>query len=147
MTTTRRSVAVGTALALSIYAPMLGAHSGGTDEHGCHTDSRTGDYHCHEPGGGGGGSDSEPETELSPNFGAYSLATLGFIMLVISTVLWTIAPTACESVSSQEVCTTYVWAGAMSALGLLAIVGGFSMVEPPGSNAMQPFVMLPVIQF
>ena len=23
------------------------AHSGGTDENGCHTNRKTGDYHCH----------------------------------------------------------------------------------------------------
>ena len=23
------------------------AHSGGTDSNGCHTNSKTGDYHCH----------------------------------------------------------------------------------------------------
>ena len=25
------------------------AHSGGTDSNGCHTNSKTGDYHCHTP--------------------------------------------------------------------------------------------------
>jgi len=25
------------------------AHSGGTDSSGCHTDHKTGDYHCHKP--------------------------------------------------------------------------------------------------
>jgi hypothetical protein len=25
------------------------AHSGGTNADGCHTDRRTGDYHCHSP--------------------------------------------------------------------------------------------------
>lgn len=24
-------------------------HSGGTDAYGCHTNSQTGDYHCHKP--------------------------------------------------------------------------------------------------
>jgi Ni/Co efflux regulator RcnB len=24
-------------------------HSGGTDSKGCHTNSKTGDYHCHNP--------------------------------------------------------------------------------------------------
>ena len=24
-------------------------HSGGTDSSGCHTNSKTGDYHCHNP--------------------------------------------------------------------------------------------------
>lgn len=25
------------------------SHSGGTDAYGCHTNSQTGDYHCHKP--------------------------------------------------------------------------------------------------
>lgn len=25
------------------------SHSGGTDSYGCHTNSQTGDYHCHNP--------------------------------------------------------------------------------------------------
>lgn len=28
-------------------AATLFAHSGGTDSNGCHTDSKTGYYHCH----------------------------------------------------------------------------------------------------
>ncbi|MDA7817235.1 YHYH domain-containing protein [Sulfurimonas sp.] len=27
---------------------LVGAHSGGTDSRGCHTNSQTGDYHCHK---------------------------------------------------------------------------------------------------
>ncbi|MER0344235.1 YHYH domain-containing protein [Vibrio vulnificus] len=26
---------------------VAAAHSGGTDANGCHTNSKTGDYHCH----------------------------------------------------------------------------------------------------
>lgn len=29
--------------------PIGGSHSGGTDSKGCHTDHKTGDYHCHKP--------------------------------------------------------------------------------------------------
>ncbi|CNK67406.1 Uncharacterised protein [Yersinia frederiksenii] len=32
---------------LSIGAAI--AHSGGTDANGCHTNKKTGDYHCHNP--------------------------------------------------------------------------------------------------
>jgi hypothetical protein len=30
-------------------AAPAAAHSGGTNAQGCHTDHRTGDYHCHTP--------------------------------------------------------------------------------------------------
>ena len=30
------------------------AHSGGTDSNGCHTNHKTGDYHCHNPNGSKG---------------------------------------------------------------------------------------------
>ncbi|CZE47717.1 YHYH domain-containing protein [Campylobacter geochelonis] len=29
------------------FATLAIAHSGGTDRNGCHTDSKTGSYHCH----------------------------------------------------------------------------------------------------
>ena len=34
---------------LSAFATFAMSHSGGTDSRGCHTDSRTGEYHCHNP--------------------------------------------------------------------------------------------------
>ena len=34
--------------AKAIVKPVKG-HSGGTDAAGCHTNSQTGDYHCHRP--------------------------------------------------------------------------------------------------
>lgn len=39
------------ALLLSVVLlPSLAlAHSGGTDANGCHTNRKTGDYHCHNP--------------------------------------------------------------------------------------------------
>ncbi|WP_437612862.1 YHYH domain-containing protein [Erwinia sp. V71] len=33
-------------LAFSVAPPSF-AHSGGTDSSGCHTNHKTGDYHCH----------------------------------------------------------------------------------------------------
>ncbi|WP_349496934.1 YHYH domain-containing protein [Campylobacter hyointestinalis] len=30
-----------------MFASFLYAHSGGTDSNGCHTNSKTGEYHCH----------------------------------------------------------------------------------------------------
>lgn len=36
---------------LVLPAPAL-AHGGGTDASGCHTNHKTGEYHCHRPKGG-----------------------------------------------------------------------------------------------
>jgi hypothetical protein len=42
------------AIALLIGAPAPAfAHGGGLNAEGCHTNRRTGDYHCHRGGGGG----------------------------------------------------------------------------------------------
>lgn len=39
-------------LILSLVIPIVTfAHSGRTDANGCHTNRKTGDYHCHEPKG------------------------------------------------------------------------------------------------
>lgn len=35
------------ALALLLACGLAAAHSGGTDAQGCHTNRKTGDYHCH----------------------------------------------------------------------------------------------------
>ncbi len=35
------------ALALAALSGLSLAHSGGTDKNGCHTDHKTGLYHCH----------------------------------------------------------------------------------------------------
>ncbi len=35
------------AVILTLSATFAMAHSGGTDQYGCHTNHRTGDYHCH----------------------------------------------------------------------------------------------------
>jgi hypothetical protein len=35
------------ALIAVILAPRATAHSGGTNAEGCHTNRKTGDYHCH----------------------------------------------------------------------------------------------------
>ena len=45
-------------LALSLSPAAALAHGGGLDAKGCHTDSKTGSYHCHggAPSGGGGSS-------------------------------------------------------------------------------------------
>lgn len=34
-------------LAALVVAPPSAAHGGGLDANGCHTERRTGDYHCH----------------------------------------------------------------------------------------------------
>ncbi len=45
------SLALGAAfgIALTFTSPSANSHSGGTNANGCHTNSRTGDYHCHTP--------------------------------------------------------------------------------------------------
>lgn len=40
-------IAIAATLAL-LFAGYVHAHSGGTDANGCHTDHRTGEYHCHK---------------------------------------------------------------------------------------------------
>nr|WP_205208604.1 excalibur calcium-binding domain-containing protein [Arenimonas caeni] len=35
--------------ALLLASPQLAAHSGGTNADGCHTNRKTGEYHCHAP--------------------------------------------------------------------------------------------------
>ncbi|WP_096698294.1 YHYH domain-containing protein [Polaromonas sp. AER18D-145] len=35
------------AIALLLACGFASAHSGGTDAQGCHTNRKTGDYHCH----------------------------------------------------------------------------------------------------
>lgn len=41
------------ALVVIALLPCLAyAHGGGLDKHGCHTNRKTGDYHCHHGGGG-----------------------------------------------------------------------------------------------
>ena len=37
--------------AIALTAPQALAHGGGLDSHGCHTNSKTGDRHCHRSGG------------------------------------------------------------------------------------------------
>jgi hypothetical protein len=52
--------------ALTAIAPAL-AHPGRTDANGCHTNRRTGDYHCHGGGSSGGGGSSSPSYS-SPSY-------------------------------------------------------------------------------
>lgn len=35
------------ALAFAFASGIAFAHSGGTDKNGCHTETKTGGYHCH----------------------------------------------------------------------------------------------------
>ena len=48
----RMSVLFLACLALSIVAVRSQAHSGGLDGEGCHTNRKTGEYHCHRGSGG-----------------------------------------------------------------------------------------------
>lgn len=59
---------IGTALGLTIVlfpATQSLAHSGGTDAGGCHTNSQTGDRHCHNDGADAGEGPSNSDT-MSP---------------------------------------------------------------------------------
>ncbi len=47
------------------YAGLSSAHGGGLDKYGCHTNRKTGEYHCHR-----GGSQTPTNTEAVPQSGA-----------------------------------------------------------------------------
>lgn len=40
-------ISFGIAAALLFSSPLALAHGGGTDANGCHTNKKTGEYHCH----------------------------------------------------------------------------------------------------
>lgn len=42
-------------------ASPVSAHSGGLDAQGCHTNRKTGDYHCHSGSGSGSGASTAPK--------------------------------------------------------------------------------------
>lgn len=42
-----KKLAVVVAVALATFAGYVISHPGGLDRHGCHTDHKTGGYHCH----------------------------------------------------------------------------------------------------
>jgi hypothetical protein len=89
-------------------ARTVRAHSGGTDENGCHTDSRTGDFHCHGSGGaGGGGPISIPGAILSLS-GAISATIAIFVAL----------GSYCPNTPSDQICWkkfgSWMWFGANS---------------------------------
>lgn len=76
------------ALALLSACGLAAAHSGGTDAQGCHTNRKTGDYHCHggkktaavvpaetpatAPAKGGG-----PICHVGPRGGTYTITKSG----------------------------------------------------------------------
>ncbi len=45
----KSGVALILAFMAVVLAPGASAHSGGTNAEGCHTNRKTGDYHCHTP--------------------------------------------------------------------------------------------------
>ncbi len=44
-----KTLSTAVAFALAVMTGTAFAHSGGTDAMGCHTNTATGDYHCHKP--------------------------------------------------------------------------------------------------
>ena len=80
----RLSIPVLVALNSLVFAGAAWAHGGGLDKHGCHTNRKTGDYHCHRgrntpvaprnskvPANGFAPSRGTP-SRLTPNTGAFS---------------------------------------------------------------------------
>ena len=43
-----KKIAIAAVIALMGYAGYAISHSGGLDQYGCHTDHKTGLYHCHK---------------------------------------------------------------------------------------------------
>lgn len=59
--------------ALIVAAPLtVAAHSGGTNAQGCHTNRKTGDYHCHGKKGGSGSGRSQGQRAAPAAGGAYA---------------------------------------------------------------------------
>ncbi|NMQ29316.1 YHYH domain-containing protein [Candidatus Accumulibacter phosphatis] len=42
-----KTISLFFAIAIAVVSGSAIAHSGGTDSKGCHTDHKTGGYHCH----------------------------------------------------------------------------------------------------
>lgn len=57
-----RGLIVLSLVVLPFSASPAFAHGGGLNADGCHTNRKTGDYHCHRAGGGNGGSSSSRST-------------------------------------------------------------------------------------
>ncbi|ACT59572.1 excalibur calcium-binding domain-containing protein [Hirschia baltica] len=55
-----------------LYNNPAYAHSGGKDKNGCHTDRKTGNYHCHN--GGKGNPPLSPNRSSAPNLNSNSAA-------------------------------------------------------------------------
>ena len=63
--------------ASTVLIQSVHSHSGGTDAGGCHTNSKTGDYHCHTTKSGTSSSSSSgSSSSYSPRIPAQSLETL-----------------------------------------------------------------------
>ncbi|HCY15046.1 MAG TPA: YHYH domain-containing protein [Curvibacter sp.] len=53
--------------AAALVASQVHAHGGGLDRNGCHTNRRTGDYHCHRSGGGSSSVNSPSKPAANSN--------------------------------------------------------------------------------
>ena len=93
-----RLVAAVLALCLS-FAPLTAlGHSGGTDSSGCHTNSSSGDYHCHSSGGTGDGGDSGGR---DLDVGAIVLISLG-VAAFVGVIAWLATKDSGSSYSEIE---------------------------------------------
>lgn len=64
--------AVWAAALVALLPPAALAHGGGMDANGCHTNKKTGDYHCH--GGGGGAPPPSQPRSSGPAYSAPAAA-------------------------------------------------------------------------
>lgn len=61
-----------------IFSQLLNtvaAHSGGTDQYGCHTESSTGIYHCHNSSGSGASNSQEDDPYDGADFAEFAYVT------------------------------------------------------------------------
>lgn len=54
-------------LAICLLAPSASAHGGGLDANGCHTNRKTGEYHCHRPQSSPPPARQQPATRPAPS--------------------------------------------------------------------------------
>lgn len=76
---------LGTLLAISLASSAV-AHSGRTNASGCHTNRRTGDYHCHNggtPSGSSGSGSNTPQPQPAPQDDLSRLANEQWTILSI----------------------------------------------------------------
>ena len=117
-------------VALVAFAPTaVQAHSGGTDQNGCHVDSSTGTRHCH--GAGTGGSTvgrSGPSNDSAAGWALLGLGTaaaLGALFI----------DTNCADVPSSEVCWSALGFWILIGMSAGLVLGGLVLIAPDSPEA------------